>query len=170
MTVTEYATLKGISTQAVSNHLKRYKKELSNHVKMRGRSRVLDEFAVDFLNQKVTGARVTVYDGTKDEEIKGLQIENNKLQQQLIQIQQEYLQSQDRAHALEVEKLRIEGAAEQKDEKIKNLESVAEQIGAELEQAQAERDRANEKMERLQTRRLTIRERLTGRLQTTDTK
>ncbi len=175
MTVTEYATLKGISTQAVSNHLKRYKRELSSHIKMRGRSRLLDEFAVDFLNEKVTGARITVYDGTKDEEIKQLQAENKELHQRLITVQQDYLQVQkdflnekDRANELEQAKLRIEGAAEQAAEKVKNLESAAEQAGAKLEQAEADRDRAEGKMERLQARRLTFKERITGRLQSVD--
>lgn len=154
MTVSEYAQIKGVSTQAVSNHLKRYKKELSEHVIKRGRSRVLDEYAVDFLNQKVIGSRVTIYDGTKDEEIRQLREEVNQLQQQLIDVQQDFLQEKDRTRTLEMEKLQIEGDKQQE--------------ANEKEREKAAREQAEKKLRQLQQRRLTIRERFLGRLDATD--
>lgn len=166
--IKEYAESKNISCEAVRKKIRFYRDELGEHVYKKGRAQYLDDTAIEFLDEHSVEKPVVVYDAQKDEEIKGLQVENKHLHQQLIQIQQDYLQSQEHAHALEIEKLRIEGAQERAEEKIKNLESAAEQAGAELEQAQVERNRANEKMEHLQTRRLTIRERITGRLQAVD--
>lgn len=172
MTVSEYAQIKGISTQAVSNHLKRYKKDLSNHVIMRGRSRVLDEFAVDFLNKKVTGARVTVYDGAKDEKIQQLQDENKQLQQHIITIQSEYVKMQEKlqeqimkTHVLEMEKLQIESDKQQEISAKERAEAERKQADKNIEQLIQANAKIGQRLQFLQQRKLTFRERISGWLE-----
>ncbi|MDL2238401.1 hypothetical protein LJC56_11360 [Christensenellaceae bacterium OttesenSCG-928-K19] len=149
--VSEFAKEKRVSTAAVSNHLKRYQKELKGHIIQQGRRKFLDDFAIEFLSGKISGSQIIIYDSAKDEEIQQLQTENKQLHQQLIQVQQDFLQSQEKTHALEMEKLQIEGDKRQEETARGQAESAKEQ--------------AEKKLRQLQARRLTFKERFFGRLE-----
>lgn len=51
-TLKEYANENHITYEAVRQQVKRYEKELSNHIKKIKRTKYLDEFAIEFLDKK----------------------------------------------------------------------------------------------------------------------
>lgn len=53
MTVLEYAETNGITVQGVRQAMKRYSEELNGHVKSEGKKFILDDFAVQFLDEHI---------------------------------------------------------------------------------------------------------------------
>lgn len=50
MSISEYATARKVSGVAVRKQLQRYQKELEGHIMQDGRRRMLDDYAIDFLD------------------------------------------------------------------------------------------------------------------------
>ena len=72
MTVREYAEQRSISYETVRRQLLTYRKQLSGHIFLEGRTRYLDEEAVSFLDTK-RQEKTQVLQSTDDEQIKTLQ-------------------------------------------------------------------------------------------------
>lgn len=53
MTVLEYAETNGITVQGVRQAMKRYSEELNGHVKSEGKKFILDDFAIQFLDEHI---------------------------------------------------------------------------------------------------------------------
>lgn len=51
-TLKEYANENHITYEAIRQQVKRYEKELGNHIKKIKRTKYLDEFAIEFLDKK----------------------------------------------------------------------------------------------------------------------
>ena len=80
ITIKDYAKDKGISYEAVRKQVKRYATdELKDHIVVQGRTQLLDEYAVDFLNQKRNESPIIIQEQSKDEELERLKEENKQL-------------------------------------------------------------------------------------------
>lgn len=174
-TIKEYAESKNISCEAVRKKVRFYRSELGEHVYKKGRAQYLDNTAMQFLDEHSVEKPVVVYNAQKDEEIQQLQEENKQLHQQLITVQQDFLQEKDRTRLLEMERMQIESAKEQEKTAREQAESAKTQVEQEREREkaareQAEREKAQteKKLRQLQQRRLTFRERFFGRIDATD--
>ena len=121
LSIKDYAKQKNISYEAVRQSVKRYEKELENHVFVQGKTRYLDDFAMDFLDQKRSVNPVVIYEVSKDEEIDRLKKENDSYLKKITSLQEQLLLQKDRMVSLE--------AAKQVAEKEKQLaitEAVSE--------------------------------------------
>lgn len=79
----DYAAKKNVSYEAVRKQLTRYKEELQNHITVRNRTRYLDDYAVNFLDQKRAASPIIIVQTTKDEEIDRLKAENAELNRKI---------------------------------------------------------------------------------------
>lgn len=91
ITVKDYALSKGVSTQAIYQHINRYSNELKGHINKNNGKKYLDDEAIKFLDNKIEGNSIVVIDTEKNEELKKLQEENKKLLLKLMEIQDKAL-------------------------------------------------------------------------------
>lgn len=82
ITIKNYAKDKGISEQAVRRQVSRLQKknkEFASHIVTSGNARMLDDWAVDYLNQHRRSNEVVYVENTDNEIIKQLKQENEEL-------------------------------------------------------------------------------------------
>lgn len=82
-TIREYAAEKGVSYEAVRRQVARYSAELEGHIEKRGKTQILDDFAVAFLDEHRAGGALAVYKADAASELKRLQKENKELSDEL---------------------------------------------------------------------------------------
>lgn len=87
ITIKDYAKDKGISYEAVRKQVKRYKEELKDHISIQNRTQFLDDYAVDFLNEKRNENPIIIQEQAKDEELERLREENKNLLMKMVAIQ-----------------------------------------------------------------------------------
>ena len=95
LTIKEYAQKKNVSYEAVRKQIQKYKdNELKDHIIRKNKTQYLDEYAVDFLDNRRRESPIMVIQMDKDEEIERLTNENKALLVQIAQIQDELIQTQ----------------------------------------------------------------------------
>lgn len=77
----DYAAQKNVTYEAVRQQVKRYKEELKGHIFVEGRTRFLDEFAVEFLDEKRNKSPVTVITNNYADELAAAKDEIEALKQ-----------------------------------------------------------------------------------------
>lgn len=80
----DYAKSNCISYEAVRKQVARYKNELGEHIIMHGRQQFLDEFAVNFLDDKRKKNPVVIQTVSKDERITELEQELSEIQKKML--------------------------------------------------------------------------------------
>lgn len=95
LTIKEYAQKKNVSYEAVRKQIQKYKDgELKDHIIRKNKTQYLDEYAVDFLDNRRRESPIMAIQMDKDEEIERLTNENKALLVQIAQIQNELIQTQ----------------------------------------------------------------------------
>lgn len=108
ITIKDYAKDKGISYEAVRKQVKRYATdELKDHIVVQGRTQFLDEYAVDFLNQKRNESPIIIQEQSKDEELERLKEENKQLLIRIASLQDELLKEKEEVKILQTEKIHL---------------------------------------------------------------
>lgn len=83
ISIKDYAKQKNVSYEAVRKQLVRYKDELQSHITTKNRMRFLDDYAVNFLDQKRASSPIIIVQMDKDEEIECLKNENADLNRKI---------------------------------------------------------------------------------------
>lgn len=104
ITIKDYAASKKISYEAVRKQLKRYEIELDGHIQQINRTKFLDDYAVEFLDEKRNGNPVVILEASKDEEIERLRNENKALLLKITTLQDELMKEKDFGKELLMEK------------------------------------------------------------------
>lgn len=78
-TISQYAKQNGISYQAINQQIKRYESELKEHIIKDGKTRLLDEEAVAFLDSHRVGTKVSVVSGESVSKVEQLEKEKAEL-------------------------------------------------------------------------------------------
>lgn len=107
----DYAKENGVTYEAVRQQVARYKKELEGHIRKEGRTRFLDDYAVEFLQEHRLKEPIAVFQGSPDAElIEALKQENEALKRQkealynkLVQVQEQLNREKDRTKQLLIE-------------------------------------------------------------------
>lgn len=107
LTIKEYAKNKGVTYEAIRKQLKTYEKELQNHIVKNGRTQLLDDYAIEFLDDKRASNTVIVERTSKDEEIDRLKEENKNLLIKIATLQEELLKEKDEVKQLLTEKTEL---------------------------------------------------------------
>lgn len=96
LSIKEYANIKNVTYEAVRQSVKRYEEELKDHIFVQGKTRYLDDFAMDFLDQKRSVNPVVIYEVSKDEEIERLNREVADLKDKVLKLQELLLDEQQK--------------------------------------------------------------------------
>lgn len=108
ITMKEYANNKHISYEAVRKQVKRYaEEELKDHVVVQGRTQFLDDFAVEFLNERRNENPIIIQEQSKDEELELLKEENKQLLIRIASLQDELLKEKEEVKILQTEKIHL---------------------------------------------------------------
>lgn len=145
LTIKEYAKKKNITYEAVRKQIQKYKDdELKDHIIKKNKTQYLDEYAVDFLDNRRRESPVLLYQMEKDEEIETLKRERENLlikiaaQADKIAQQADELREADKA-LKDVDRLLL--SAKEDKERAEALEAQNADLSAEKE---AERVKALE--------------------------
>lgn len=177
LTIKEYAKLKHVSYEAVRKQLQKYKDgELKDHIIRQNKTQLLDEYAVDFLDNRRRESPVILYQESKDEEIEALREERQRLLEELNAAKNRIIAQQDRLYELasseqkmllleatskaaEEKATRAEEAAKTAEERVaqaeeaaKTAEDIAQCAAQEAERAKAETAELQKKLESLKKR------------------
>lgn len=95
LTIKDYAAQAGVSYEAVRQQIKRYSAELDGHIVKDGRTRCLDDYAQQFLDEKRKKNPIIIQQASKDDEIQALVQENKALLMKVTQLQDQLLQERE---------------------------------------------------------------------------
>lgn len=147
-TLKDYAKDQKVSYEAIRKQIKRYSTELSGHIIKDGRQQLLDEVAVEFLNDKRQKNPVVIVQQDKDALITTLQAENKELLLEVTKLQKEIIKDKEEK-LLIAEKI---ATVELLEDKIQTAEDIAEAAGQEAEQAKKEAEALRSELQRLKNR------------------
>ncbi len=152
MTIREYATSRAVSYETVRRQVTAYKKDLKGHTEKQGKTTILDDYAVDFLDKHRQPRSVVLT--ASDEEV---QNELQKLHDKVHQLQEELYQKQVAITDLKDEiiqltknhNLAIEDKA-RAEERLLITEQTSKEKDSKLEQYQQELSEKNLELSKYQ--------------------
>lgn len=139
ITIKEYARQNNVSYEAIRSQIKRYEKDLKEHIHKEGRTRFLDDFAVSFLDERRKANPVIVQEVSKDEEINRYKEENDRLKTLLLEAQQRIISLQeDNAKQIEAEAkyTALLADTERKDIRLREAEEILSETKITLSKAE----------------------------------
>ena len=165
-TLKDYAREQNVSYEAIRKQIKRYSKELSGHIIRDGRQQMLDEVAVEFLNDKRQKNPVVIVQQDKDALITTLQAENKELLLEITRLQRDIIntaseqkfleaskeQAEKQAIELRQKNVELEVALSKSEADNKTLSDVVEINAQEAEQAKKEAEALRSELQRLKNR------------------
>lgn len=108
ITIKEYANQKNVSYEAVRKQIQKYKdNELKEHIVKQNKTQYLDEYAVEFLDDRRRESPIMVVQMDKDEELKRLEAENKVLMIKVAELQEALLREKDQVKALQEDKIML---------------------------------------------------------------
>lgn len=148
VSIKDYAEQNSVSYEAVRRQIKRYSKELKGHIHKVGRSRYLDDHAIDFLNDRRKSNPVIVQEVEKNETLEILKTENDRLKTLLLEAQQKIIDLQDdntkliqteaKIKALEGDKKTSEKKLHEAEENLSEAKITLSKTEEKLKEAEAE--------------------------------
>lgn len=124
LTIKEYAKKKNVSYEAVRKQIQKYKdNELKEHIIKKNKTQYLDEYAVDFLDNRRRESPIMLIQMDKDEEIERLKAEKEALllelasvNKKLNEVRDKLDDSRERVHELEIENTKLLEVSRREDE------------------------------------------------------
>lgn len=107
----EYAKAHSVSYEAIRKQVVRFSAELEGHIKKVDRTQFLDDYAVEFLNEKRASNPVIILESSKDERIQELESANQRLLIKVTELQEQLLAEKDSVKQLQQEKIQLLEAA-----------------------------------------------------------
>lgn len=130
LTMRDYAHQCGVTYEAIRSQVARYKKDLEGHLLRQGRSLVLDDCAIDFLDERRRGNPVVMAQVDLQEQLRQLQEENKalliKVAAQADKISDLYGELQEASKAV----LQLEAATSAQKMAQEGLEAAKEEISS----------------------------------------
>lgn len=153
VTIRDFANSQGISYEAVRKQLKKYADELNEHISVKGRTKYLDTYAVDFLSKKRRESPVILLQQDAISERERLKEEADRLKNALLDAQQKIIELQEdnkkmigtQAKYEALEQSRVDDEA-----KILRQEKELSEVKIELSQKQSELQDAQEEISSFQ--------------------
>lgn len=105
MTIREYSEEQKVSYEAIRAQVVRYRDELSGHITVTNRVQYLDDWAIQFLNERRREHPVTVVNTAKNDEIDELKNEIDTLKAKIFELQEQQIRAQAKIEALKDEKM-----------------------------------------------------------------
>ena len=145
MTIKEYAKTHGISYEAVRKQLTRYCDELRGHITTNGQTKYLDDYAIEFLDQRRRSNPVVVLRQGEREETDLLREQIEALRNELMTTQKRVIELQSENQLMLEAKVKYELLVESNEEKKTTIEALREDLKSardDADQIRKERDAA----------------------------
>ena len=147
--IKDFAEAQGVSYEAIRRQVARYSEELEGHITTQGKTKYLDEYAVEFLSKRRKEKPVIVLQQNITEELEEAKRENDKLQKILLEAQQRIIELQeDNIKAIE-SKAKYEALLEdsqRKDTEIQEARKELSEVKIELSEAKSKLEETEEKL------------------------
>lgn len=180
ISIKDFAIEKGVSYEAVRKQVARYADELNGHISKVSRTQYLDDYAVEFLNEKRRNNPVVVLQESRNDEIQRLYDENRMLLIKITELQERLIHEKDQMRELQAEKIVFIESKEKLAEQEKENMRLEQELNETRRSLEAEKDMARryeswfkEKTDQLnalakiyldeKNRKLTAWERITGK-------
>lgn len=143
VTIKQYADSRGVSREAVRKQIVRYQDQLERHISIQNRTKYLDEYAVDFLDNHRMQRTVVVKPSDKEteEEINRLRAELDKARGEILKKSDAIIQLQeDKMSLLEI-KGKYEALIEDKQatqDRLTRYEEELSEVRSKLDETQRE--------------------------------
>lgn len=134
LTIKDYAAQAGVSYEAVRQQIKRYSAELDGHIVKDGRTRCLDDYAQQFLDEKRKKNPIIIQQASKDDEIQALVQENKALLLKVTELQDLLLQERELTKQLQGKLIDSLQSKSKENEAVLDDEADAIQNGAESDE------------------------------------
>lgn len=134
VSIKDFAKKHNISYEAVRQQIKRYQDDLKGHIHIEGKTKFIDEYAQEFLENKRKINPVIVYDVEKDELIEQLKAEKEALLLQLLEKSNEI----DKLKNEKINYIEQKLSLEYKEKELKQVENKLVQVEKENEELKKE--------------------------------
>lgn len=139
ISIKDYASSKGVSYEAVRKQIGRYSADLAGHISKTGKTQMLDEYAVQFLDSKRNNNAVAQYNIQRNSELEEAQATIEELTAQLEVAKKKVLDQAEEIKEATQHQLRLEAEKSSiKDEELKKREELIERY-AQKEEAHYEK-------------------------------
>ena len=140
-TIRDYARDHRVSYEAIRSQVSRYREDLDGHIITKGRTKYLDDFAVEFLNSKRKDDPVSVVTVEKSEIIESLRDQIEALKNELMTTQKRVIELQSENQKMIEAKIKYDLLLESSNEKQTLIEGLREDLkDAKKETDAAKRD------------------------------
>lgn len=127
ISIKDYASSKGVSYEAVRKQIGRYSADLEGHISRTGKTQMLDEYAVQFLDSKRNNNAVAQYNIQRNSELEEAQATIESLTAQLEVAKKKVLDQAEEIKEATQHQLRLEAEKSSiKDEELKKREELIE--------------------------------------------
>lgn len=146
-TIRDYARDHRVSYEAIRSQVSRYREDLDGHIITKGRTKYLDDFAVEFLNSKRKDDPVSVVTVEKSEIIDSLRDQVEALKNELMTTQKRVIELQSENQKMIEAKIKYDLLLESSNEKQTLIEGLREDLKTakkETDAAKLDADRARD--------------------------
>lgn len=145
MTIREYAKQKGVSYEAIRKQIARYKDDLDGHLIREKRSILLDDFAVEFLDDRRRESPVIVLNESEKESVERLKAQLEAVKNELIATQKTVITLQEEKQLMIEAKTKYDLLLESNTEQQKTIDDLRQNLQdakEETKKIRKERDKA----------------------------
>ena len=127
-TIRDYARDHHVSYEAIRSQVSRYREDLDGHVIMKGRTKYLDDFAVEFLNSRRKDDPVSVVTLERNEVVDALRDQIDALKNELMTTQKRVIELQSENQLMIEAKTKYDLLLESSNEKTATINSLREDL------------------------------------------
>lgn len=128
MTIREYAKSRNISYEAARKQIARYRETLSDHITTKNRVSILDDFAVEFLDQRRRESPISVIHVEESEVIQALRDQLDALKSELMTTQKQVIDLQKENQKMLSSQVKYDLLAASNTEKQSIIDSLRDDV------------------------------------------
>ena len=149
ISIKDFAEAQGVSYEAIRRQVARYTEELEGHITTKGRSKYLDEYAVEFLSQRRKEKPVILLQQNINAELEETKRELEAMKTLLLDAQQKIIYLQEENTKQLEAKTKYEALLEdtqRKDIKLQETEKELSEVKISLSEARGKLEETEEKL------------------------
>lgn len=162
-TIRDYAREHNVSYEAIRKQIAKSREDLEGHIITKGKTKYLDDFAVEYLDQRRKESPVSVVHWEETEVVRALRDQIDALKNELMTTQKRVIELQSDNQLMIEAKTKYDLLLESSNEKSATIESLREDLTdarkerdearADADQIRKEADQAKERSEKLKRER-----------------
>lgn len=142
-TIREYAKKHHVSYEAIRSQVSRYRDQLGDHIVTKGQTKYLDDFAVEFLDNRRKDNPLVVVNSDQRETVEMLTQQLEALKNELLSTQKRVIELQSENQLMLADKIKYELLLESSNEKQTMIDTLRDDLKA----ARADADRTRDDLD-----------------------